>query len=367
MLQDRAEPAPAGESATRRPALSVIIPVYNSAEDLKLCLAALDGSLFDDFEVLVVDDGSTEPIEPIVRSHGFGYVRIDGPGGPARARNYGAGLVSGSHLVFIDADVCVHADTLSRFAEAFSSDPTIDAVIGSYDDAPAKPNFLSQYKNLFHHYVHQNCSGDISTFWTGCGAIRRDLFISFGGFDERRYRRPAIEDIELGTWMTAAGHRIVLDKSIKAKHLKKWTLYSLLKTDIFDRGVPWTRLMLRSGVIVDTLNVKPVQRLSVVMVYLALLLVVASVWWPAALLASAALAVAVTALNIDFYRYFASRSGWWFAARVMPMHWLYFVYCGFSVAWGTLLHHLDRDSEAGPSPKLLKPISAPQQSDRTGR
>jgi len=60
----------------------------------------------------------------------------------ARARH-------GPYLVFIDADVCIHQDTLLRFAERFTADPTLDAVMGSYDDAPAASNFLSQYKNLF--------------------------------------------------------------------------------------------------------------------------------------------------------------------------------------------------------------------------
>ncbi|MGH9908422.1 MAG: glycosyltransferase family A protein, partial [Pyrinomonadaceae bacterium] len=180
------------------------MPVYNSLQTLEKCLQALAQSGYDDFEVLVVDDGSTEPTKSLVERHEFGYLRIEGPGGPARARNRGVSQVDGQYVVFIDADVCVHKDALTRFAAAFASDATIDAVIGSYDNAPAKRSFLSQYKNLFHHYVHQQSHGQIGTFWSGCGAIRRDLFLRFGGFDEKRYRRPSIEDIELGTWLTLA-------------------------------------------------------------------------------------------------------------------------------------------------------------------
>jgi cellulose synthase/poly-beta-1,6-N-acetylglucosamine synthase-like glycosyltransferase len=242
--------------------------------------------------------------------------------------------------VFIDADVCVHRDTLGRFAEGFATDATIDAVVGCYDDAPAALNFLSQYKNLFHHYVHQHNAGEISTFWSGCGAIRRQLFLDCGGFDEQRYRRPAIEDIELGTWLHAAGHRIVLDNRIKAKHLKRWTLWNLLKTDIFDRGVPWTRLMLRAGAMASTLNVKSTQRISVALVYLLVLSLVVAAWWPVYWLSVVMLALAVTVLNLDFYRYFLAHSGLWFTLRVVPLHWLYFGYCGFCVLWGTLLHYL---------------------------
>ena len=339
----------------------MIVPVYNSSEQLKLCLAALSESNFEDFTVLVVDDGSIEPIRKIVDSYEFDYIRIEGPGGPARARNRGAALVESPYLVFIDADVCVHRGTLSRIAERFAEAPDLDALIGSYDEAPAEPGLISQYKNLFHHYVHQQNDGDITTFWSGCGAIRRDLFLEFGGFDEERYRRPAIEDIELGTWLSAAGRRVILDRRVKVKHLKRWTFWGMLKTDIFDRGVPWTRLMLRAGAVANTLNVENSQRLSVVMVYLSAASVVAAFWWSPSTLIGAALATAVTALNWDFYRYFAARRGAWFTLRILPLHWLYFAYCGFCVVWGTLLHALkDRHERA------TKPLKASCQSLEAG-
>jgi glycosyltransferase involved in cell wall biosynthesis len=336
--------ATAKQGMASHPTLSVVVPVYNSTADLKHCLAALAASEFRDFEVIVVDDGSTEPVQPLVDEFGFSYVRIAGPGGPARARNRGVALVRGHYVVFVDADVCVHKDALTHFASAFAADPSVEAVIGSYDDAPAKPNFLSQYKNLFHHYVHQEAAGEVITFWSGCGAMRRELFLEFGGFDEQRYRRPAIEDIELGTWLSAAGHKIVLDGRIVGQHRKLWTIRNLLTTDIFDRGVPWTRLMLRAGKIANTLNVKPVQRISVALAFLAVLLAPAAIWWPAIALVSIALAVAVTILNLNFYRFFLKRSGLWFTLRVVPLHWLYFGCCGVSVILGTLLHYLEKGS-----------------------
>jgi len=335
-----------------RMTLSVIVPVYNGTDDLQKCLAALAASHYSAFDVLVVDDGSTEPVEPVVHAYGFAYRRLDGPQGPARARNLGAACVNGNYLVFVDADVCVHRDTLTRFASAFAADPKLDALVGAYDETPAAPNFLSQYKNLFHHYVHQRCDGEIRTFWSGCGAIRRELFLTYGGFDGQRYRRPAIEDIELGTWLSAAGHRIVLDSRIQATHLKRWTLWALLKTDIFDRGVPWTRLMLRAGTLANTLNVTLTQRLSVLLAYLMVLSGLAAMWWPAMWVSVALLILVVTVINRDFYRYFVARMGLGFTLRVVPLHWLYFGYCGFAAMWGTVLHYCEG---APPSPPPSSP------------
>ena len=122
-------------------------------------------------------------------------------------------------------------------------DPGLAAAIGSYDDAPGETNFLSQYKNLLHHYVHQTGNPEASTFWGACGAIRREVFLTMGGFNEE-YSRPCIEDIELGYRLKRAGFTIRLEKELQIKHLKRWDIVSLVKTDFFSRALPWTALIL---------------------------------------------------------------------------------------------------------------------------
>src|SRR5947207_1321887 len=84
----------------------------------------------------------------------------------------------------------------------------LTALIGSYDESPLSAGFVSQYRNLLHCYTHQNGRREASTFWAGCGAMRRDRFVHHAGFDER-YRYPSIEDIELGVRLRQAGERIL--------------------------------------------------------------------------------------------------------------------------------------------------------------
>src|SRR5262249_39714878 len=129
---------------------------------------------------------------------------------------------------------------------------------------------VSQYRNLLHHYVHQHGCTTASTFWGACGAIRRSVFLEVGGFDEERFPR-CIEDIELGYRLRAAGHRIRLDKRLQCTHLKKWTLRSMIRTDVMCRAVPWTRLILETRSAPDDLNVKGLQRVSVGLTGLATL------------------------------------------------------------------------------------------------
>src|SRR5690606_33390465 len=151
--------------------------------------------------------------------------------GPARARNRGAELAKGDIVFFLDADVRVHPDTIESFLQTFAAQPDVAAVFGSYDTHPGSPALIAQYKNLFHHFVHQNASEDAGTFWSGCGAVRREIFLAMNGFDAGRYERPCIEDIDLGMRLCRAGHRIVLNKAMQGSHLKRWTLSGLIRCD----------------------------------------------------------------------------------------------------------------------------------------
>ncbi len=249
--------------------ISVVIPVRNGERELERCLEALQGSRYADYECIVVDDGSADGSARVAEGRGRRLIRCPASRGPAAARNLGAREARGDILFFIDADVCVTPDSLGRVAQTFAEDASLDALIGSYDDSPEAPDFLSQYKNLMHHFVHQSGRETASTFWSGCGAIRREVFERYSGFRED-YKRPAIEDIELGYRLTRDGARILLDKNLRVKHLKAWTFWRLLKTDILDRGIPWTELILRDSSMPNDLNVQISQRISVALVYLML-------------------------------------------------------------------------------------------------
>jgi GT2 family glycosyltransferase len=173
---------------------------------------------------------------------------VDRPGhlGPAAARNLGSRQANGEVLVFVDADVEVHGDAFARIRDAFENDISLAAIFGSYDDDPGAAGIVSDFRNLLHHHVHQEGAGAATTFWAGLGAIRRDVFLALGGFDEQRFPRPSVEDIELGMRLHAQGGRIVLDPAIQGKHLKNWTLASMVKTDLLRRGVPWLRLVVEN-------------------------------------------------------------------------------------------------------------------------
>jgi glycosyltransferase involved in cell wall biosynthesis len=330
-----ASPAADGElsSASEGLCVSVIIPVHAGGEAFRRCLEGVASLSPAPCEVIVVDDGSCDGSGCQAAARGFCVLTNPEARGPAFARNLAAARAKGDILLFIDSDVVVSPDAIARVRDAFAGDSDLDALLGSYDDAPAAPGFLSQYRNLLHHYVHQTSSEDASTFWGACGAIRRKVFLAAGGFDQT-YLQPSIEDIELGCRLKAAGHRIMLLKSLQVKHLKAWTLSSLLATDFFRRALPWTDLILRRRGRANDLNLKASYRASVVLVYVLVASLAAGLIQPLLLLVSAFAACGLLALNAPVYAFFARKRGLLFALAAIPLHWLYYLYCGLAFAIG---------------------------------
>jgi glycosyltransferase involved in cell wall biosynthesis len=322
--------------------LSIIVPVHNNPRDLQECLAALRDQCRADSEIIVVDDASTDDTPSVAARSGARLLRLAKNSGPAAARNHGAKHARGEILLFVDADVIVAPGVVARLLTTLGEDPGVAAIFGSYDATPRADGIVSRYRNLLHHFVHQNGHAEASTFWAGCGAIRRAVFQEVGGFDDRRFPRSSIEDIELGHRLHVAGHRIRLDKTIQGTHLKRWSLVSLMHTDVARRAIPWSRLTLEHKKIPATLNLTWDQRLSAVLIGLAgATLVLPGNRSALAALAAAAVA-AVLVLNRRLYGFFFRHGGVVFALACIPLHFLYYLYSGLSYLYAWLEYRLRR-------------------------
>jgi glycosyltransferase involved in cell wall biosynthesis len=318
--------------------VSVIVPVYDDAANIAECVRTLK-VVAPDAELIVVDDGSRDDSAAVATGAGARVVRQARNGGAAAARNAGVQAAAGEILVFVDADVVPARDAVARLVGVLETNPELGAVFGSYDDTPRAPGLVSQYRNLLHHFVHQQGAGDASTFWAGLGAVRRTAFDLVGGFDPRVR---GIEDIELGYRLRAKGFRIRLEPSIQGTHLKRWTLASVLRTDAFMRALPWSRLLVAGSAPLDHLNVTTSQRASVALVLLALAIAPVAVLIPGLAIVSAALLVAVVALNHRLFAFFVRTRGVAFAVATVPLVLLYYVESGVAYAWAWLERRLSR-------------------------
>lgn len=333
--------------------VSVIVPVYNGGDDLDRCLAALNRSRFKAIECIVVDDASTDGrTREIAARHGARTLFLEWQGGPARARNRGAEEAVGDILFFTDADVELHPDAIGHAVAALDDEPEVTAVLGSYDEHPAHPSFISRYRNLYHHWNHQTANREASTFWTGCGAVRREAFLALGGFSVA-YDRPSIEDIEFGYRLRKAGHRIILLPEMQGTHLKEWTLAGTVRTDIFQRGVPWVVLLKRFPDSPADLNLKLGARVATLLAGLFLLFLLlllpghpASLpAWPWLLLPLGAVA-GIAWIQRGFLHLVCGLHGPGFALATVPMLVLFFLCCGVAVPLGYLEYWFGKEPQA---------------------
>ena len=322
-----------GSSAQGGPAISVIVPVHQMSDHFERCLTAITRLNPPPRELIVVVDGGCERARAAAASAGAIVKTTQRCLGPAAARNLGAQTAVGEFLFFVDSDVRVPVNAIEKLQCIFSQTNRPDAIIGSYDDMPPESNFLSRYKNLLQHFVHQTAKGDISTFWGACGAINRTAFTAVGGFDER-YDKPSIEDIELGYRLRDNAYNIQMSKTLQVTHLKRWSAGSLFISDFFRRAIPWSRLILSSGPMDDTLNIQRTERFKVSVLYLLLIQLLLLPFFSSilysALITASILAVADTRL----LRFFREKHGLFFAGRALFWHWLYYGYSGFAFGLG---------------------------------
>ena len=319
------------------------MPVYQAEAYLERVLPPLAAALEagEVLEVLIIDDGSTDRSPELCRAAGLDVRLSERRAGPAAARNRGAREAQGEVLLFLDADTVMHPDVPQRVRAEFAARPDCVALFGSYDDRPGHPGWVSQYRNLLHHYVHQKGREEASTFWSGCGAIRREVFERVGGFDLERFEHASVEDIELGQRLRAAGHSVRLCKDVQVKHLKHWTLGNMLHTDIFRRARPWSRMLIESPETARALNLSNAERGRALL---------ALAFWGALCAAPLSPPLAAVALVLllfslaaswDFYRLVGRCSGVGPMLTAMALHQLYYLYSAAVYGW-TRAEHLVR-------------------------
>lgn len=215
---------------------SIIIPTYNRRSMLDICLAAVTALDCPDYEVIVVDDGSSDGAEELVRTS-FPEVRFfrqEENRGPAAARNRGLREATGGILAFTDDDCVPPRDWLQCHWE-HHRDPKVGAVGGL--QVPDAPSFFDKVQ--WAHYAEEYGSLariEAIAAWEGLAtsnlSVKREVFERVGFFDEAFLTG---SDPEFARRACRSGYALIRDPRLTVRHLKKYTLASYLGTR-FHRG-----------------------------------------------------------------------------------------------------------------------------------
>ncbi len=327
-------------TGTGQPKVSVVIPVYNGAKTIGSVLDAVYKSTYANFEVIAVNDCSTDNCAEVLEKYAARYPLVletfDENRGVSRARNTGAARARGDILLFIDADCIVLPDTIERAVERLGRGDSI-CVGGAYTSDPWDDDFFSTFQSLYVHHVETKTEHP-DYIATHCMAIRREDFNRYGGFVEDSFigHEASVEDVEFCHRLIADGHQLARPSDIQVQHMfrfsflksirnaikksKYWTMYSLVNKDVTkDSGA--ASYELKTDVATQVINL-----------CLVIAAVASGIWWlllPVAFLYGVNLAVSYRLLAL-----IRRERGWWFLVRAMA--YFQFVY-PYIVAYGSFV------------------------------
>ena len=229
---------PAHVQSAVRPSVSVVVCAYNAAATIDECLTAIEQLRYQEFEVIVVNDGSTDATGSIADQHQCVCVIHTANAGLGAARNVGLERAAGEIVAYTDADVRVDPDWLTYLVQRFA-DPDVVAAGGPNvvpaDDAwvaqcvaraPGAPTHVLLEDRLAEHIPGCNC------------AFRRDALLAVGGFDSRFVR--AGDDVDVCWRLQARGWKIGFAPAALVWHHHRPSVRTYVRQQIgYGEGETW--------------------------------------------------------------------------------------------------------------------------------
>jgi GT2 family glycosyltransferase len=216
-------PFPAGRSWPR---VTVVVCSYNGGRTIAQTLSALENIDYPDYEVIVIDDGSTDETNTIVGQYAVRLIRT-GNNGLSAARNVGLHAATGEIVAYIDDDAYPDRHWLSYLASAFLR--TDHVGIGGPNLSPATPDPIANcVANAPGGPVHVLLSDEVAEHIPGCNmAYRRDRLLEIGGFDLRF--RVAGDDVDVCWRMQARGWTLGFAPTAVVWHHRRKSISAYLK------------------------------------------------------------------------------------------------------------------------------------------
>ena len=221
---------------------SVVVPVYNRPDEVDELLESLCSQTLQDFEVLIVEDGSKKPCKDVCDKYAgildLHYYYKDNSG-PGQSRNYGVEHAKGEYVIILDSDVVLPTSYLANVESAISHQPSGIAAFGGSD--ASHPSFTPVQKAISYSMTSFFTTGGIRggkkkldkfyprSFNMG---IRRDVYLQLGGFSKMRFG----EDIDFSYRIVEAGYQPLLFSDAWVWH-KRRTDFRKFFRQVYNSGI----------------------------------------------------------------------------------------------------------------------------------
>lgn len=206
--------------------ISVIVPAYNAREHIIPCLDALRNSNYENHEILVVDDCSSDGTVELLHDMPCRVLKTEKRSGPGGARNMGILNARGEVILFVDADIVVTPTTMTELLESFLERPDIASVTGDYDIGSTYHNLSSLYQKLYNEYKREFLPRFGPYINTAIFCIPAATIKAIGGLRDHICTG---EDYELGIRLTTMGYLNYFNRAVRVMHNKHVTLSELIR------------------------------------------------------------------------------------------------------------------------------------------
>lgn len=263
---------------------SVVVPAFQAADVVGLCVRALSEQSMDRtrYEIIVVDDGSTDDTAGVAREAGADQVVCIPHGGPSVARNAGIEAARGEIVLFTDADCEPGPDWLARMTAPFT-DAEVMGVKGTYRTRQTALMARLTQLEFEIRYERMATLSSIDFIDTYAAAYRRELLVRDGAFDPV-FPPTSAEDVELSFRLARAGHKFVFAPTAWVWHRHSTSLWRYLERKA--RFGYWRALLYirYPDKIAGDAHTDPALKVQFALVALAGLLAVVSLLWPPAVI-----------------------------------------------------------------------------------
>lgn len=223
--------------------ISFIIPNWNGEATIKKCLEATFAVEDDNFEVIVVDDGSDDDSVEIIKSFPCKLIQLEKRSGASKARNVGAFSSDSKYLFFTDSDCVPQKDLLKVTRKTIAEQEPGMIIGGTYTREPYDKQFFSRFQSIFINHFETKTLKDPDYIASHALLIETEIFKKSGGFSNIFMPTAMIEDVEFSHNLRKSGYKLITNPEILVEHCFNFSFYGSMRNG-WRKAVHWTRYSL---------------------------------------------------------------------------------------------------------------------------
>jgi glycosyltransferase involved in cell wall biosynthesis len=217
----------------QKPTVSIIVPVKNGEKTLKKCIDSILNLNYPNYELIIVNDGSTDNTQKILEEYKDKIKIINTQGvGPSKARNLAVKQAKGELVAFTDSDCIVDKEWLNELVKCFEIEENLAGVGGEQLSPQDESNFGKIVNNFMHsigiiEYVKDRKEVVFTQHNPTCNSVyKKEVFEKLGGFKEGLW--PG-EDVEFDYRVTKAGYKLLCNPKAIVYHYRPQNIKKFIK------------------------------------------------------------------------------------------------------------------------------------------